>query len=200
MIRTLCMLAIIAAVATAQTPNANGVSTDDAGPVVGCYPKCSYIFCNLRFSFFLPTGDEGAKRYGGDNVVFTGDICTKSGNRLGLISDAYEAELYNDGKFTPISQWNPEGLTQRFSPTFFKPLLLRTAKYHNNGQKTYVNTGSSGIARETYQGNQAEVIKKSNQCVVVPFKHWQTLDGKYVGENSVVDAKNYRDCVSFTTL
>lgn len=201
MFRTLFMFALVGMVANAMKPNSGGISTDDGGPVVACFPKCRYIFCNARFNFYVPAGVEGAKRYGGDNIVFTGDICTRQGSRLGQISDAFEAELYSNTKFTKISKWSPKGLSQPFSPSFFKPLKVRTVKYHNNGQKYYVNTPYSGIARETFQGNQLEILKKQRNCVVIPFKHWQVLDKKKnVIENSNVNVKNYDDCVSFTTL
>lgn len=203
MFRTLCLIGLVLTVATAESANAilSGINTDDGGPVVGCYSACKYVFCNARFSFYIPGDVEGAVRYGGDNVVFTGDICTLRGKRLGLISEAFESEVYSDSKFTKISQWAPAGLSQPFSPSFFKPLMVRTVKYNNNGQKYYVNTPYSGIARETFQGNQLDMLKKQKTCIITPFKHWQVLDDdKNVISNDKVEVKNYDDCVSFTTL
>jgi len=109
---------------------------------------------------------------------------------------------YNERKFTRISEWRPSELTQAYTPHFFKLLTKKVFMYEDVGgkfvQKT-VQLPHVGVAREYFQGNQADFFK--DRCVVLPLTSWQEVDSEgHVVRNAVTkESKALEDCVAFAT-
>lgn len=124
-----------------------------------------------------------------NDVAFTGAICSVGGSRIGTISDSGEAYLLEDG--TRISQYNPSGLQQKFSPDFFSTYTLKlspNAKYHPYS--------TSGVGHQTPQGNQAKFL--NDRTWILPLKDVQILEKKngYVLDN-IQGGED--DCILFKT-
>uniref|UniRef100_A0A7S1XH88 VWFA domain-containing protein n=1 Tax=Compsopogon caeruleus TaxID=31354 RepID=A0A7S1XH88_9RHOD len=101
---------------------------------------------------------------------------------VGVVGGSREASVRVGGSFVKISQWTPQGLAQRFSPSFFKTF------------STVFPSMRSGVGYETPQRNQADFLDMS--CVRLPFAAYQKLDSS----GNVIDNVNTedpRDCVDF---
>lgn len=141
-----------------------------------CYRFCRFRFCDGRNTFQV--GVEA-------DIAFTGPICSKFGIKVGHIAQTGEARI---GKyFTPISKWEPGGLEQNFSPSFFKA-------YGVNGKKTDL----SGIGHEVPQQNQADFLNR--KCVIVPIREYQVLDEDGNVVDNIHPRQPFRDCVAFETF
>eukprot|EP00181_Compsopogon_caeruleus_P004781 CAMPEP_0184677494 /NCGR_PEP_ID=MMETSP0312-20130426/77_1 /TAXON_ID=31354 /ORGANISM="Compsopogon coeruleus, Strain SAG 36.94" /LENGTH=348 /DNA_ID=CAMNT_0027125401 /DNA_START=33 /DNA_END=1079 /DNA_ORIENTATION=+ len=114
----------------------------------------------------------------------SGGIIVRKGNLfiVGVVGGSREASVRVGTSYVKISQWAPPGLTQRFSPSFFKTY------------STVVPHMRSGVGYETPQQNQAAFLDMS--CVRLPFAAYQILDtnGNVINNVNTIDP---RDCVDF---
>jgi len=136
----------------------------------GCGASCAFYFCGkpgTTYELDLP-----------DSPI-TGPIC-RDGVLIGHVDSAGEALV--DG-VTPISQWTPTGLLQKFPSSFFKPYGIYTFDYE-----------VSGIGHETPQRNQADFIP--GHCYELPLVSYQVLNADYTVLNNF--GGNPSDCISFS--
>ncbi len=142
-----------------------------------CYNRCRFRFCDGETEFKV--GVEA-------DVAFTGPICKKYREKIGHIDETGEALVVKKDtrKFIPISKWEPDGLEQNFSPSFFKA-------YGVNGKKT----DPSGIGHEVPQKNQADFL--DGVCFIVPINSYQVLDGEGDVVENVHPYNPTRNCVAF---
>lgn len=163
-----------------------------------CYSGCRFRFCDN--SKVLRLGSHA-------DLALTSSICDKRGNHIGVIGNTGEARLVRTNRrgftvFRKISKWQPRGLKQRFSPSFFKSYSIRVAAYRTNKygkqEKYYIYKPYSGVGRENFQQNQKSFLKR--KCFALPIRAWQVLDGK---KNVVRNVhRNYNPlyhCVAFQT-
>lgn len=150
------------------------------GANASCNPSCRFSFC--------PEVYNNAFTIGQPDKAFTTAICDPSGAiNVGHVDSTGEAYIRDNYQYIPISQYAPDGLQQRFSPSFFKSYGI-----YDYGKDL------SGIGHETPQTNQVQYL--NNLCVSVPLTAYQVLDRPY---GNVIDNRHpsdrYTDCVSFTT-
>ncbi len=168
-----------------------------------CYSKCRFHFCDGTTKF-------NPKAYAPD-TPFKGRLCDKYGKiHLGTVDESGEALILSKyshyGKpAVRISKFEPKGLKQNFSPSFFKTFSVKgyyKTKYGKVVYSPYFNYGSytphkySSVGVETSQQGQIEFLNK--KCVILPFKKYQVLDkyGRNVIDN-VNTEKVFIDCVAF---
>jgi hypothetical protein len=153
---------------------------EDSSPACGY--QCRFIFCPA----------QGPVTLGKPDVSLTNPICDKHGKiHVGHVDSTGEAYVDEDhGYKTLISKFSPPGLTQNFSPSFWKSFDFN---YHYNG-KTH---DLSGVGHETPQQNQASFLL--GKCFILPLTAYQVLDKPY---GNVIDNKHptdpFVDCVAFT--
>jgi hypothetical protein len=146
-----------------------------------CGFKCRFAFCPPQGSFAL----------GQPDTPLTGAICDKSYQSLvGSVDETREAYVQEKyGKFTPISAYATQHVSQKYSPSFFKSYPL-WRPYHGKMVRF------SGVGHEWPQQNQADFLH--GRCFVLPLKRYQLLDkasGKVV--ENVFGQDPFVDCVSF---
>lgn len=103
---------------------------------LACAPQCAVIFCDSSDSFSFDKPDTPLK-----------SLCVNGSPLVNVYNGP--AEVLTNGRIVPLSSYNPAGLSQSFSPNFFKIY------------------SSSSIGHESVQGNQDEIIRGA--CVIVPI-------------------------------
>jgi hypothetical protein len=147
----------------------------------GCGYQCKFTFCP----------NQGPLSLGQPDKALTGAICDKYGHiyvgHVDSTGEAYVEHYY--GAKTPISLYQPQGLRQAFSPSFWKSYGFDY--YHGK------RVDLSGVGHETPQQNQADFLH--GKCFILPLTAYQVLDSQY---GNVIDNKHptdpFVDCVAFT--
>eukprot|EP00180_Rhodochaete_pulchella_P000126 Plantae.Rhodophyta-Rhodochaete_pulchella.ctg10798.p1 GENE.Plantae.Rhodophyta-Rhodochaete_pulchella.ctg10798~~Plantae.Rhodophyta-Rhodochaete_pulchella.ctg10798.p1 ORF type:complete len:208 (+),score=18.18 Plantae.Rhodophyta-Rhodochaete_pulchella.ctg10798:628-1251(+) len=107
--------------------------------VARCGNYCRFKFCDGQEAFLI----------GAPEISLTDAICHKRGRSIGLVSETGEAQVSRGRRpLKDISRYRPNGLSQRFSPSFFKSY-------------TRPVTGTSGVGHETPRGNQVSLASES---------------------------------------
>lgn len=95
-----------------------------------------------------------------------------------------------DGTPVPISKYAPAGLSQNFSPTFFKIFSA-----DRNLEPGDLGRELSCVGHEAPQANQGSFL--DGKCVVLPLRSYTVLDEKGEVVEDVRPTNSLVDCVSF---
>lgn len=153
---------------TAQSTS-SPVKAETLTPVAPGSNVCDFVFCDGTSDFTVGKSVD---------VAFTGKICHKDGTIIGTVDESGEAYL-EDG--TRISKYSPTGLTQNFSPSFFKTASIKSTKYVH-----------SGVSHETPQQNQGQFL--DGKLWTLPIESYQVLNSK----GQVTDELS-GGCIKFST-
>lgn len=138
---------------------------------VNCPGACRFQFCG--------TGD--ATFVGVPNTVFGSRICRRNDAIGNILSVGETLVTLSRARRVPISQWKPNGLSNKFPKKYFS---VASAP---------VTRGKSVIVRRTSKGNQNRFV--NNQCFSMPIRRFERLaNGRTVTVSTNGDA---RDCVAF---
>ena len=138
-----------------------------------CFKSCKFSFCP----------DQAVWQGGVPDVPFTNRICDPTGKiKIGSVDSTKEALVRRKFFLQRISRFNPPGLLQNYSPSFFKSYRIPFSKF-------------SGVGHETPQQNQADFI--SFKCIILPLERYQILDKKHNVIDNVSGKNPLVDCVAF---
>mmetsp|Transcript_6641 Transcript_6641/g.13473 ORF Transcript_6641/g.13473 Transcript_6641/m.13473 type:complete len:235 (+) Transcript_6641:147-851(+) len=180
--------------APAPTPKVEPTTYPTPAPTPGSYCppvySCKDAFAKCKFTF--DGYSTSVPAFSVDKVIdrsFTPRIVSKTpyGPLVGHVDSTGQAcvvSQYYQRRAVPISLFRPAGLSQSFSPSFFKSFGY--PYYHQ----------ASGIGRETAQGNQAIFLK--DVCVIVPLTAYQVLSPKDFRVIDNIHPTSFgSDCVAF---
>jgi len=142
----------------------------------GTIPKCERcrFFAGIACLNLFPSEMAG-----------TGPISGIAGPlSVGLVGSSKEAYVCIDDEPVPISEYEPEGLSQPFSESFIKVYPMNNS---NQCQR-------SGVGHEVPQGNQAEKI--AGRRVILPLGAYQTVEDTCNVVENVRPHDDFLDCVS----
>lgn len=152
-----------------------------------CGRQCRFRLCKEDgLDSLAPVGRRIQLRDPG--IALPPFICRKDLN-LGTVLEAGEARVAprkGRRKFTRISRYNPPGLSEPFSRSYFDIYGIFYPP---------VESFKRGIGREGNSGNQDDFA--GDLCVILPIKKYTVINKK--GKAKTVRGKGKRDCVSFTT-
>ncbi len=137
------------------------------------------------------------------DMSFTGELCDKKAPNGWMLSrvNSGEALIRRHGRLIPISQWAPNGLTQKFSKHFFKTAPEKMMMFEDTSttsKGSWKVMPMSGIQHEVMQGNQGDYVL--GKCFVLPLNNWQYVNKDKIVQTNINDgADRYIDCVSFIT-
>lgn len=135
---------------------------------VSCGSTCSFTLCNgdPEVPFSIP------------NIASAGPICRRNQNTPLLVLSTGEAEVTGRGVTgTPISEYNPAGLTRRFLPNFITVF-----------ETTDSEVIASGVGHRRLRGNQNEFL--DGLCANLPLSSIEE-------SGNVVDLNDTNDCIAF---
>lgn len=149
-----------------------------------CGETCRFAFCTKDHEYFY----DPHFFFGVPDQAFTPAICDPTKHVIvGHVDEAGEAHVWDHYRFTPISHFHPDGLSQKYTPSFFKTYGIG------------YGYDLSGVGHETPQGNQAELL--DGKCIVLPLKAYQILDypsGTVIDNIHPSPDSRYEECVAFT--
>lgn len=155
-----------------MTPTPMPPTTDD----------CETAFNNCDFTFNGATTVQSFDISGPADTPFTPRITKKTGP--GVIGTVNSQAGTFEPVFADAGRISLEGM-QPFAPTAFKALTRMD--------------GGSGIAHETFQGDQ--LVVAANRCVVVYFQSWQILSANNTVLGNVnLPSRGDSACVAFNTF
>ncbi|CDF32258.1 unnamed protein product [Chondrus crispus] len=110
-------------------------------------------------------------------------IC-RPGQKVGEVLKTGEAQVFDSGRYVPISEWSPRGLRRNFISTYIRPFKVPALPH-------------SGLGRLSSSVNQHSFLH--DQCMIIPVNRYEIINYATGRPTRILNASGRTECVAFRT-